>query len=401
MKEITKEIIQEVEEFVIKYMNQPSDVELIYHTQDHVLFVRNAALKIASECGFSQEDKNIVEVAALFHDVGYVNSPKNHEEKSCEIAKEFLSKKGIDNKTIDTISQAIMATKIPQNPQNEISKVLCDADLLHLGSENYAEQADKMRKEKCGMDHMKLSKLDFDKMSVQFYLIHDYHTKYGKEVLEPLKKENLKKMVENIKKKEAKPSKEKTKLKKEIEKLQAKLEKNKTYSKGVETMFRTTSRNQISLSSIADNKSNILISVNTIIISIVLTVLVSRFAEYPNLIIPSLVFLTSSLITIIFAILSTRPNINSVKFSKEDIRQKKVNLLFFGNFYNMKVDDYAESMEQMMDDDDYLYKTMVKDQYYLGKVLAKKYKLLRISYNVFMFGLIISVAVYVLSFLNI
>jgi putative nucleotidyltransferase with HDIG domain len=401
MTEITKEIIRESEDFVFNYMAKPSEVELIYHTKDHILFVRESALKIASELGYSEEDKKILEVAALFHDIGYVDNPKNHEEKSCEIAKEFLSEKGFDGKTIEIINQAIMATKIPQNPQNEISKVLCDADLLHLSSENYVEQADKMRREKCGMDHMKLSKKDFDKMSVQFYLMHNYHTKYGKEVLEPLKKENLKKMVENIKKKEAKPSKEEAKLKKEIEKLQAKLDKGKVYSKGVETMFRTTSRNQISLSSIADNKSNILISVNTIIISIVLTVLVSRFAEYPNLIIPSLVFLISSLVTIIFAILSTRPNINSVKFSKDDIKQKKVNLLFFGNFYNMKVNDYVESVEEMMDDDDYLYKTMVKDQYYLGKVLAKKYKLLRTAYSVFMFGLILTVIVYVLSFLNV
>ena len=166
-------------------------------------------------------------------------------------------------------------------------------------------------------------------------------------------------------------------------------------------MFRLTARNQINLSSIADNKSNILISVNTIIISIVLTVLVSRFTEYPEIILPSLVFLFVSLITIIFAILSTRPNISSGTFTKDDIKAKKVNLLFFGNFYNMSLDEYDWALEEMMRDDDYLYSIMIKDQYFLGKVLARKYKLLRKAYNFFMFGLIITVLTYVLSFVNI
>ena len=185
---------------------------------------------------------------------------------------------------------------------------------------------------------------------------------------------------------------------KEMAKLQKKVEKQKGYSRGVESMFRLTARNQINLSSIADNKSNILISVNTIIISILLSVLVARFSEYPNIILPTLIFLLFSLITIIFAILSTRPNISSGMFSKEDIKEKKVNLLFFGNFYNMSLDDYEWGLEEMMKDDDYLYGTMIKDQFFLGKVLAKKYKLLRIAYNFFMFGLIISVLAFVLAF---
>ena len=118
------------------------------------------------------------------------------------------------------------------------------------------------------------------------------------------------------------------------------------------------------------------------------------------MILPSLIFLTFSLITIIFAILSTRPNISSGRFTKEDIIQRKVNLLFFGNFYNMGLDDYDWALGEMMRDDNYLYSTMIKDQYFLGKVLAKKYKLLRWAYSIFMFGLIISVLAYVMAFVN-
>jgi nitrate reductase gamma subunit len=106
-------------------------------------------------------------------------------------------------------------------------------------------------------------------------------------------------------------------------------------------------------------------------------------------------------VTIVFAILSTRPNISSGRFNKEDIKQNKVNLLFFGNFYNMELDDYEWAIGELMKNEDNLYSTMIKDQYFLGKVLAKKYKLLRIAYNVFMFGIIISVLAFMLAFINI
>jgi hypothetical protein len=92
----------------------------------------------------------------------------------------------------------------------------------------------------------------------------------------------------------------------------------------------------------------------------------------------------------IFAILATRPNISSGTFTKEDIENKKTNLLFFGNFHNMTLPDYDWAMEEMLKDRDYLYGSMVKDIYFLGVVLAKKYKFLRISYDIFMYGLIIS-----------
>jgi len=129
--------------------------------------------------------------------------------------------------------------------------------------------------------------------------------------------------------------------------------------------------------------------------------LVSRFEEVPSIIIPTIIFILFSLITIVFAILSTRPNISSGTFTKEDIRQNKVNLLFFGNFYNMELDDYEWAIEELMKNDENLYSTMIKDQYFLGKVLARKYKLLRIAYSIFMFGIIISVLSFVLAFVNI
>ncbi len=237
----------------------------------------------------------------------------------------------------------------------------------------------------------KMSKQKFYKLSLKFFQQHEYHTNFAKEELQPKKEKNLQRLQKEI------TMLEKRKEKKVAEKKQ---KKNKGYSRGVESMFRNTARMQINLSSIADNKSNILISVNAIIISITTTVLVSRFEETPNIILPTLIFLVFSLVTIVFAILSTRPHISSGTFDKDGIRQNKVNLLFFGNFYNMKLEDYEWALGELMKNDDNLYSMMIQDQYSLGKVLAKKYKLLRIAYNVFMFGIIVSVLSFVLAFVN-
>lgn len=173
-------------------------------------------------------------------------------------------------------------------------------------------------------------------------------------------------------------------------KLNQKLQQEKLPGRGVESMFRLTARNQINLSSIADNKANILISINSIILTVLVSMGISRVADYPNFIIPGIVFLSTCLITIIFAILSTRPKISSGKFTEEDIHNKKVNLLFFGNFYNMTMNEYEWAVKEMMKDNNYLYTSMIRDQYSLGKVIGRKYNLLRVAYTVFMVGLIIS-----------
>jgi hypothetical protein len=176
--------------------------------------------------------------------------------------------------------------------------------------------------------------------------------------------------------------------------------KDERPERGIDTVFRVTLNNHTRLSGIADSKANILLSVNAIIISISLSALIPKLDSPSNahLIIPTFILLLSSVITIIFAILSTKPKVTSGSFTRDDINNRKVNLLFFGNFYEMPLEEYTWAMNEMMKDREYLYNSMIKDLYYLGIVLDRKYKLLRITYNVFMFGLIASVISFILAF---
>jgi hypothetical protein len=129
------------------------------------------------------------------------------------------------------------------------------------------------------------------------------------------------------------------------------------------------------------------------------TFMIRKLEENPNLVIPTTIMLFVSLATIIFAVLSTRPTITVGRFSREDVERKKANLLFFGNFHRMELEDYEWGMKEMLKDSDYLYGSMTRDIYYLGKVLGRKYKLLRISYSIFMYGFVASVLAYTIAIL--
>ena len=169
-------------------------------------------------------------------------------------------------------------------------------------------------------------------------------------------------------------------------------------TKGIQTMLRLTSENHMRLSEMADNKANILISVNAIIISVIL---ISAYPEdrsgqascYSNLYIPGHRRLT----TIVISILATRPKITKGNFTREDILNRKTNLLFFGNFFKSELEEYKWGMSTMMKDPDYLYGTLVDDIYYLGKVLGRKYRLVRIAYSVFMIGIIVSAFAFIIA----
>ncbi|MGM0566862.1 MAG: Pycsar system effector family protein [Bacteroidota bacterium] len=380
-------ITEEAEKLIESWHRQNPDDHFDYHDLQHTREVVYYSKLIGQEESLTDKELEIVEIAAWFHDTGYMRSTEEHEKHSAELAREFLTGK-YPEEDISKIEECIKATKVPQNPQNKTEAVLCDADMAHLShQESFMQKSEKLRTEWNNLNKIHTDKYTFWVQSLYFMTMHSYKTEYGQKYLAPGKELNIRRAEEEILKNsenhkltEAKPDKKNKKKKKES-----------FPARGIETMFRITGRNQINLSAIADNKANILISVNSIIISIIVTMLVRKFSEYPNIIVPSMIFLLTSLTTMIFAILSTRPNIKKGRFSAEDVRQKRVNLLFFGNFYNMRLDEYDAAIKEIMKDYDGLYSTMIKDQYYLGKVLGKKYRLLRTAYTIFMFGFTISV----------
>ncbi|MCW3162678.1 Pycsar system effector family protein [Chryseobacterium oryctis] len=363
-----------------------------YHNFIHTTFTVNKAEEIIKYTPVSEEDQEKVLLALWFHDVGYIECALSHEEKGVLIMKDFLQKENYPENYIEDVAQLILATKITHEPQNLLEKIVKDADCSHFASYDYNDISDTLRKEweltnvKCfSNDEWNLGNIDMLKNK------HKYYTDYAKENWEPLKEKNIKKIEKKLEKEENKK-----------ESSESKKEKEPKSDRSVDTLFRVTLNNHTRLSDIADSKANILLSVNAIIISVCLSVLVPKLDTPKNshLIIPSFILLLSSVLTIIFAILSTKPNVTKNKFTHQDIADRKVNLLFFGNFNRMLFDDFNDAMRDLIKDKDYIYDSMVKDLYYLGKVLDRKYKLLSITYKIFMAGIIISVLSFGYAFLS-
>lgn len=169
------------------------------------------------------------------------------------------------------------------------------------------------------------------------------------------------------------------------------------YSKGVETMFRIVAANHQRLSEMADNKAHIMITVNSIILTVVIGLLLRRIEEYSHLTLPSVLLLGVNLATLIFAVLATRPSITGLKKIEGKVLEKNINLMFFGDFSKLSMDEYIEGMFNVMSDSRYLYRSMIIDIYSQGNGLRRKYKLLRDSYNIFMYGIIASVCSFILA----
>ncbi|MCZ6694786.1 MAG: DUF5706 domain-containing protein [Bacteroidetes bacterium] len=370
---------------------------ITYHSADHTNDVVKAALEICNKSEFSEENMEILELAALFHDLGFTEAIDNHEDCSARLALDFFNENSFDNNKSARVVGCIMATKMPQSPKNIVEEALCDADLLHLATDKYFEKAKLLHGEMEIVKGTKITEKEWMEMNRSFIKSHEFFTPYARENYGPKQNENLKKVEKKLKK--MKQEKEVAKLRQKVEDLKMKVidAKEQKPTRGIETMFRLTSKNHLDLSAMADNKANIMISINAIILSVLVSVLVRKLEEYPYLTIPTLIMTGVCLITIVLSILATRPNVSRGKFNKKDILNKKTNLLFFGNFHSMNRDDYEWGMKEMMKDADYLYSSLIRDIYYLGVVLGKKYRLLRFSYTIFMFGFVISVISFLIA----
>lgn len=408
-----QQLLEETKRYVQSYFDMHHDPELIYHDVKHTKAVVLTATRIANHYQLSDEDFFIVIAAAWFHDTGYFLNKADHETQSTINAEEFLKQLKVNQAVINKIKGCILATRMPQNPNGLLEQILCDADLFHLGTDDFMDRSKLMRKELETCKHIEIDKQLWRQKNIELLETHHYFTDYAQLLLNDQKEKNLHKLQNKQEKvmTEAQvvdtPEKEKPKEEKkdnlpadvEIKPGEIILDKKKKErpEKGIETMFRITSGNNQRLSDMADNKAHILITVNSIILSAIISLVLRKLEENSFLTIPSFMLLTVSLLSMIFSILATRPSIPAGTFTKDDIDKKRVNLLFFGNFYKMNMEDYTNGMIKVMNDRDFLYGTLIRDVYSQGVVLGRKYRLLRVAYNIFMFGLILAVLAFIIA----
>lgn len=371
-----------------------------YHSLDHTKQVVNYSLEIGKGEGLSEKDLTILEIAAWFHDIGYEFGFMNHEERGVGKAVEFLENL-LPAKDLHQISELIMATRLNYPASNLMERIIQDADICHMGSSNYIIALNNLREEWLITQNRNYSNKEWLKLNISFFETRNYLTKTGSRLFDNIKVKNLENMkkelddlnVEGVNQNTLKLNEKKVKKKKD----KKKKKKKSSTARGRETAYRVALRNHVNLSKIADNKANIMLSVNALILSYVLSANIGETIGQAQNIIPALCIIATSLFSILTATLATKPKVTHGHLSADDIKNKKGNPLFFGNFHSMDVVEFENVMNDLMEDEEYLYNSMNRDLYYLGKVLNIKYRYLSITYIIFVIGMIVSSLAFVIT----
>lgn len=401
-----QELLKKTEDYVNLFYSEHTDPTLLYHNQSHTAEVLDNTKRIADHFQLDDRLFFIVSAAACFHDTGYlIKSEGTHELKSAALSQTFLTSIGVNEEDVDEIKKCILATSMPQMPETLTEKIICDADLYNLGTNTFRDKNKLMRKELEAINNNKIDGITWRASSISLLENHYYHTAYCQLLFDKTKAENLTdlKNRQQEKLKKVKPAEGLAVIQQENQVPNSntpvvgkapKIKKKDRPVKGIETMFRISSSNNIRISVMADNKAHIMISVNSIIISVVLGLIIKNLDEHRNLIVPTMILLAVNVGAIIYSVLATRPKVTGGVFTPDQVADKSVNLLFFGSFYKMNFKEYDDGIKAMMADKDFLYGSLTKDIFWQGKVLGRKYKLLRISYTIFLYGIIAAVVAY-------
>lgn len=378
------QIVNDAETYVQRSLAEDLPKEYVFHNFLKTMDILDEALEIGDSIMLDDDEMEILALSVLFSFTGFTQEDKDHYAASAQIAQKFLNDRSYPKEKIEAIKSTILSLNNDNQPETRVQEAFLDAHNIMFGKNSFLKRNAMLKLEKEFIECKSFDEKKWYKDTFSQIQKHDFHTIYAKKKYNKKKKKNIKKL-------------------KELISSEGNIKDNKPFSfnpfgRSVETMFRNNLRGHLELSVLADNKANIMLSINAIILSIILTIMLPNIMAYPEFLVPTILLIISCVTAIVFATLATRPKITSGTFTKEDIKRKRTNLLFFGNFFNMQLDDFQWGMSEMMKDRDYLYSSMIKDFYFLGLVLHKKFLYLRICYNVFMFGFIISIMSYLVTY---
>ncbi len=375
---------------VQQLFDKRGDTRLVFH---HYALAREVVHYVEILCQKGTVDENtqtISELVGWFAVTGYLSVYSNPFPHSARMAGAFLDSQSVDTNIKARTLACLEGLSSNRRPETEEGKIVTDA--LHMATyvHQYSERHQLLRLEREFMQDQTFDKLQWaqqqleELLSVKFFTAHGqmhYTPKLSQNIL--LQKLQAEKQQKNARPEEILPPEHFQQLEDQIP------------IRSIQTFFRTNYRNHINLSAIADNKANIMISVNTILISVLITALsYQHIAEKnPMVILPVVIFLVTGLASLTFAVLSARPKV-TVLNQKLSPDQAKRNIIFFGNFVQLNLDQYEAAMDAMFRDGELLIGNMTRDLYYLGKVLDKKYRFLSISYNIFMVGFVATVVTF-------
>lgn len=187
-------IYKKAETFVRDLYQQYATKNLLFHNLEHTQHVVEKTREIAIHYNLSENDQFILYIAAWFHDTGHLLvEPVKHEAKSVELMKVFITKYTADEELIRQISDCILATRMPRNPNNLLQQILCDADTYHIGTKDFKITNKQLRKE-YALRNIPEPAGGWRKGSLDFMMTHEYFTEYCRNLLNQGKQENIERL---------------------------------------------------------------------------------------------------------------------------------------------------------------------------------------------------------------
>ncbi|WP_431214451.1 HD domain-containing protein [Puia sp. P3] len=166
-------ILEQAQHYVRSFFDTHISDKLVYHNRKHTERVVEAAVQIAQHYQLNDAEFFTVKIAAWFHDIGYLTGEgPGHEERGARMAESFLEGTGVDRGIIDSIRKCILATQLPQRAVTLLEQIVCDADLYHLGTEEFSDRNKAMRREAEAVKHRKISKDEWRKGTIRFLESH-------------------------------------------------------------------------------------------------------------------------------------------------------------------------------------------------------------------------------------
>ncbi|MEY8849307.1 HD domain-containing protein [Psychroserpens sp. XS_ASV72] len=185
-----RENFKSIKKHILTVLSSELPEYLTYHSVEHTKYVLEKVIYIASKEAVSRHELFLLKVAALYHDVGFIQTHNEHEKIGCDIARKELPKFGISKEDVEAICGMIMATKIPQRPNTHLEEIIADADLEYLGTKHF-EAVSELLYEELKYFNPKLTRKEWHAIQIDFMESHQYHTKFCKHYKAYRKKQHL------------------------------------------------------------------------------------------------------------------------------------------------------------------------------------------------------------------
>lgn len=388
-----KEVLQGIKQYIGGLFAERYTQDFQFYNLDHTEKLVKEIIVLSKNAGFTKDELFCLQIAGWFSDIAQLELWRklpNDDEKLIFL----IAQAGVEDIYLQGI-MSLLAPKYPtEDPESLGEQLISDALHFFWSSKSFDFWAEALRQDTQLLESREVGRRESLEHLVTHMEQYDFYLP-NKNVERTLAKV---KNQQNIQR-QLKRFSSQLRSRHSDSKSLMKIDNSEKSDRGVDTMFKITATNNQRLTSLADNKSHILITVNSIILSAIISILLRKLEDSSYLIYPTFLLLAVSLASMTFAILATRPNIPDGRFANRKQKDQSSNLLFFGNFYSMSLQEYTEGMLRMMYDKKLIYHSLIKDIYGQGIVLGKKYVLLRIAYNIFMFGLIISVVAFLIVFL--